>query len=622
MWFLMSSALAWTIVGPERGHILDVDVGVDEVLVTTRVGVMRSSKRDFKWSRDSRFPPDTKRIATWSGGAWGAPPTQLWEINGDGKRLVQSNPRSVITDLDARADGVVFVGWRGQTRGLWRVEPSGEAKLVIPNIEPWVILSEGRNIWVATIQHGLWASEEGQPFVQMTAGSITTVERVGGEIWIALSTGELFYVHTQEQVTKIESGFASHIAELDSNSALLTVVSPNRQAHPFQVLEDGELTPITKMQVDNDSGFIGPTGSWSLNDGTALVGTFRRGPLKWDGELSTIRSGFYATVSGGAAVDSQGRVAMAFMGTGVYLYDSGSIVPHPTEGPVTDSVFVSSLMGQVVVVDFEGINLLETDGSWSQISGVPDQRQRIGNILQQVGKSTDTAWWAIDHNQRLWSRVEAGEWERCQLTGAIRLDGDGADLIVVTKRGFVRPGCHQVEPIEVPSMDTINSRAWGDWIATSEFLYFKEQLILDLPEAKIDALIADGPEAVLISARHEPIIRCTIEACEEVAPAIAEPVLAMGRLITGELWVLEQKGTLLVDDETKNVPDAWYDFTERRVQFSSFVQLYVNPWLRPKTEKPFEFLHSPKSSIFEYLIGALLLIGGLLTWKFGRRRIG
>ena len=81
--------------------------------------------------------------------------------------------------------------------------------------------------------------------------------------------------------------------------------------------------------MDDDSGFIGPTGSWSLGDGTALVGTCRRGPLRWDDVLTTIRSGFYATVSGGAAIDSLGRVAMAFMGTGVYLYDSGKIVIIP-----------------------------------------------------------------------------------------------------------------------------------------------------------------------------------------------------------------------------------------------------------------------------------------------------
>ena len=63
------------------------------------------------------------------------------------------------------------------------------------------------------------------------------------------------------------------------------------------------ITPITKLDVDADSGLIGPTGAWSLGDGTAMVGTFRRGPLRWDGSMSPIRTDFHATVSGGAAMD-------------------------------------------------------------------------------------------------------------------------------------------------------------------------------------------------------------------------------------------------------------------------------------------------------------------------------
>ena len=179
--------------------------------------------------------------------------------------------------------------------------------------------------------------------------------------------------------------------------------------------------------------------------------------------------------------------------------------------------------------------------------------------------------------------------------------------MVVTKRGFVRPSCQQVELIDVPSMDTKNSRAWGDWIATSEFLYHKEQLILDLPEAKIDSLIADGSDAVLISARNEPILRCTVESCEEIAPALSEPVLAMGRLSTGEIWALEQKGTLLIDDGTSNVPKPWYDFTERRVQFSSFVQLYVSPWLRSRTEGEFQFLKPPTRNKLWVVLGGVFI---------------
>ena len=54
--------------------------------------------------------------------------------------------------------------------------------------------------------------------------------------------------------------------------------------------------------------------------------------------MSTFRTDFHATVSGGAAMDDSGTVAMAFMGTGVYLFQNGMVQPHPTEGPVTDSI--------------------------------------------------------------------------------------------------------------------------------------------------------------------------------------------------------------------------------------------------------------------------------------------
>ena len=71
-------------------------------------------------------------------------------------------------------------------KGLWRVEPQGEAKLIIPDVEPWQIVAEGRNVWVATIANGLWASEEGQPFEQVSTGSVTAISRVGNAVWMAL----------------------------------------------------------------------------------------------------------------------------------------------------------------------------------------------------------------------------------------------------------------------------------------------------------------------------------------------------------------------------------------------------------------------------------------------------
>ena len=95
----------------------------------------------------------------------------------------------------------------GQTNGLWRVEPQGEAKLIIPDVEPWQIVAEGRNVWVATIANGLWASEEGQPFEQVSTGSVTAIARVGDAVWMGLPSGELVDVHTQEVVATIEGWF-------------------------------------------------------------------------------------------------------------------------------------------------------------------------------------------------------------------------------------------------------------------------------------------------------------------------------------------------------------------------------------------------------------------------------
>lgn len=618
IWLWMNIASAWEIVGPERGHVLDVDVGREEILLTTRVGVMRTTPSIESWERDDRFPPDTKRVATWANGAWGAPPTQLWEINALGKRLVQQNPQSIVATLDAREDGVVFVGWRGRTKGLWRVEPQGDAKLIIPDVEPWQVVADGNNVWVATIEHGLWASEEGQPFEQVSTGSVTAVSRVDSAVWMGLVTGEIVDVHTQEVVTIIEGGFASHIAAMNDGDALITVISPTRQAHPFQVLSDGVLTPITKLDVDADSGLIGPTGTWALEGGTALVGTFRRGPLEWNGESMTpVRQNFHATVSGGAAMDANGTVAMAFMGTGVYLYQNGEVLSHPTEGPVTDSVSVSSVLGQIAVVDFEGINLLQADGSWGQMAGLPHQSGRINNALKQVGKTDKDTWWGFDYAGRLWTHQEDA-WTPCALFGVIRLDGDGEDLVVVTQRGFVEPACGEVTGKAVPTMNTEESRAWGDWIATSEALYYEGQFVQSLPEAKIDSLVKDG-DGVLVSARQEALLRCTVSKCTEVAPAIEESVIALGRLTDGRIWALEQRGSLLVDDGTEATPGAWYDFTERRVQFSSFVQLYVNPWLRNPSVLPVKFLRSP-SLRFQWWYGLILIPFAWWGWRKLRSR--
>ena len=46
-----------------------------------------------------------------------------------------------------------------------------------------------------------------------------------------------------------------------------------------------------------------------------MVGSFRRGPLRYSNRLEAARTGFQATVSRGAAIDRWGRMVMALMGT-------------------------------------------------------------------------------------------------------------------------------------------------------------------------------------------------------------------------------------------------------------------------------------------------------------------
>ncbi len=129
-------------------------------------------------------------------------------------------------------------------------------------------------------------------------------------------------------------------------------------------------------------------------------------------------------------------------------------------------------------------------------------------------------------------------------------------------------------------------------------------------------MVADG-DGVLVSPRQESLLRCTVDACEEVAPAVEEPILALGRLKDGTIWALEQRGSLLIDDGTENTPGAWYDFTERRVQFSSFVQLYVNPWLRNPPQVTTKFLRSPSVRMHWWWVLLLLVPIG---WAIFRQR--
>ena len=202
---------------------------------------------------------------------------------------------------------------------------------------------------------------------------------------------------------------------------------------------------------------------------------------------------------------------------------------------------------------------------------------------------------------------------------AIRFDGDGSNLLIATKEGYVKPSCAATEILYQPEGDIKESRAFGKWVAVSEALFVNNEKVYTLPEAKVDAMVQDG-DGVLLSLRHEPLLRC-VESCTEIAPALNETVLAMGRLPDGRIWALEQKGTLLVDDGTENAPSAWYTFTENRVWYASFMQLYGSPWLRGIQPPDIRFLRNPELYIPPFaLLGVagfcIVALGWFLRKKF------
>ena len=130
----------------------------------------------------------------------------------------------------------------------------------------------------------------------------------------------------------------------------------------------------------------------------------------------------------------------------------------------------------------------------------------------------------------------------------------------------------------------------------------------------------DG-KGVLVSIREEALLYCEME-CEEVAPAVSEPLIALGRLPDGRIWALEESGSLLIDDGTENIPPAWHPFTEHRVQFNSVMKYYSDPWINGTAgfEAP-KFLRR-KSYRFDYwMILSFIAIGlGIFLFRMSRKK--
>ncbi|MFH1467877.1 MAG: hypothetical protein ABIO70_26060 [Pseudomonadota bacterium] len=331
--------------------------------------------------------------------------------------------------------------------------------------------------------------------------------------------------------------------------------------------------------MDRDGGSVDLTGLWSREDGSVLVGSFRRGPLLVaEGRLRPVRAGFRATITGGAALDASGRLILALMGTGVYASSDGAATWHTLEGqdkPVTDSVEVVPDGDGVLVVDFEGITRLDAEGTWSRLPRV--EGVRPGEYLVSAARDGADRLWALDHQGQLFL-LEGEAWRRCTQRG-LRLDGHGAGLYLAGADTFYAPtSCDAPwEHVHLDGdfpFDPRRARADGGWVAAPGVLWKGGKPRFALPALGVTAVASLGEEA-LVGLEDGQVLRCG-EACIALDTAPG-PVRALGRFADGRVWAAEQAGTLLVQGEGP-APAPWTHLKGARRVTGDLLPLERAPW--------------------------------------------
>jgi hypothetical protein len=632
------AAPAWVPIGPERGHVVSAAVGEDAVSVISRVGVMTADTRLSAWRRDPRFPPETRRIAYGPDGRiWAAPAGRLWRVEGELPHertdLVLCMPDgSTAVDLETTGTGTLLMAVRGTKPGIVRLDASkvqlpaieGEGEnadprcqsrpadtplemqarnapydfspfeVVLPDVDPWRIATHGKLVLVGTVNAGLWFSrDDGRSFTKIMEDSpISAVAFRGDEPWAGLPDGRLVRGNPPTPVTYLALGAIQDIAAL-SNEVLVA----NRWGLARWTEAEGLVRLGLNLNEEQPGESV--TGLWSISGREALVGTFRRGPLKWsEGALVPARTGFQSAVVGGAAADRQGRVILALMGTGVYLSgDSGRTWTPQVGGdaPVTDAVSVSSGDDSFVVVDFDGWTVRDASGRWTRYPGTtPTVQDGRRNGITAIGRDEKGGWWGIDGLQGLWS-FNGRAWDRCLFVGAVRFDGAGHNLRLVATQGFYRfdPKVTVQQDCSAPWVPTRQDlprqaslssvRIEGEWMALPGELRYAGVKVADLPPDGASAIATRGDETLLgLSSREVMVCKGQGSAarCEVLSPPLPSPAQAIGWLPDGRIWVAEPLGTILAREETSASPTvrSWTRVMARRVGVRGLPDLERAPW--------------------------------------------
>lgn len=583
-----AQADGWQAVGPERGHVLDASAAGEVVLVATRVGVLRSGPELSGWERDTRFPRDTRRVAALpDGGAWATPGVSLWLVAKESRSLGDLPAGSLAVDLVAAGDGGGVVAVRGEAAGVLRVEPTGAITTTLDGVDPWVLATRGDDVWVGTVDDGLWSSDDGGRSFDHTerGGQVSALGLVGGHLLVGWADGRLVDQDAGEVLLQAAGAIVTGIAD-DDGTPVLTLAGEHGPTGPLALLAHGQLQGIPLTGLGLDEGLVRPTGAWSVPSHGALIGTFRQGPLRVQGgALGTARSGFLATVTGGAAIDESGRLLLALMGTGTYLSTDGGASWAQQSGhdaPVTDAIGVVSLGRGLAALDFEGLSMLDAAGHWQRLATPAHPQAGRRNGLAAVAPGGRGTLWGLDVGGQLW-RYADDQWLKCPEQGGVQLDGDGSQAhLLGPKSVLLLTDC--AAPAEAiwasaptAQTDWSRARAAGDWLALLGSLWLRGARVAELPPSRITAIAARGDEA-LVGLESGEVLACTPSACTLAGPRLPGDPAAVGWLPDGRVWVAERRGTLLVAGGTTTVA-PWFTSTEGHQPEGALLRLEAPPWL-------------------------------------------
>ncbi len=580
-----STLAAWDPIGPERGHVVDAAVGPDQVAVTTRIGVLTADVDLADWSRDSRFPPEVRRLAYGADGtAWAAPAGQIWRVGEQAQQVVFFESRTTPVDLAVTGSGALVAALRGDEAGLLRIE-GDQLQRVHEGIDPWCLAAQGSTVVAGTVDGLLLRSDDdGRSFAPVPEidGAVSAVALLDGELWVGLADGGMKVRRDDgwHELAALQHGFATGFAL--APQGVLATVQRSRQGHDALVLYRGDWgQEIAPGRAGGDNTLVDLTGAWSLPDGRALVGSFRRGPMVYtDQGLALAQHRFRATVTGGVAVDDAGRIVLALMGTGVYVSDDAGATwrsPPSGSGPVTDSVAVVSLGDEVLVVDFEGVTAVDAQGSWRRLP--PNPLLQPGQHLASVARGPDGALWAVDKVGRLY-RLEGEAWSACRQRG-LRLDGRGEHMLLATPGGYLAAaGCDEAWPVlpldTSPQLDGRHARAVQGWVAGDGAVWRDGKKRYAIPRRSVSAVAARDDE-LLVALDDGSIQRCA-ERCEALGdPVLGGTVAALGWLPDGRLWAAELTGTLLVQGDGPT-PSSWSEVVDARRVTGDLMPLERAPW--------------------------------------------